>query len=64
MSTTTEHLEHGKAEHEEEHFSDFQYVIVALILAAPPARDFFEMEMLSATEWFLALLSAAREEGA
>jgi cation-transporting P-type ATPase E len=33
--------------------------LYALILAAAPVRDFFEMELLSATEWFLALLSAA-----
>ena len=29
------------------------------ILAAAPVRDFFEMELLSAAQWFLALLSAA-----
>jgi cation-transporting P-type ATPase E len=33
--------------------------LFALILAAAPVRDFFEMELLTATEWFLALLSAA-----
>jgi magnesium-transporting ATPase (P-type) len=33
--------------------------LFALILGAPPARDFFEMELLSSTEWFLALISAA-----
>ena len=33
--------------------------LFAGILAIPPLRDFFEMELLSATEWFLALLSAA-----
>jgi cation-transporting P-type ATPase E len=33
--------------------------LYALILAAAPVRNFFEMELLSATEWFLALLSAA-----
>jgi cation-transporting P-type ATPase E len=33
--------------------------LFALILAAAPVRNFFEMELLTATEWFLALLSAA-----
>ena len=33
--------------------------LFALILGAPPARDFFEMELLSSTQWFLALISAA-----
>jgi magnesium-transporting ATPase (P-type) len=33
--------------------------LFALILAAAPVRDFFEMVLLNATEWFLALLSAA-----
>ena len=33
--------------------------LFALILAAAPVRDFFEMVLLSATQWFLALLSAA-----
>jgi cation-transporting P-type ATPase E len=33
--------------------------LYALILAAAPVRDFFEMELLGATQWFLALLSAA-----
>ncbi len=33
--------------------------LFALILAATPVRDFFEMALLSATQWFLALLSAA-----
>jgi cation-transporting P-type ATPase E len=33
--------------------------IYAGILALPFLRDFFEMELLSAPEWFLALLSAA-----
>jgi cation-transporting P-type ATPase E len=33
--------------------------LYALILAAAPVRDFFEMALLSATQWFLALLSAA-----
>ena len=33
MSTATEHLEHGHDEHDEKHFTDGQYVIVALILA-------------------------------
>ena len=30
--------------------------LFALILAAAPVRDFFEMALLSATQWFLALL--------
>jgi P-type E1-E2 ATPase len=33
--------------------------LYALILAAAPVRDFFEMTLLSASQWFLALLSAA-----
>ncbi len=33
--------------------------LFALILAAAPVRDFFEMELLTATDWFLAMLSAA-----
>jgi cation-transporting P-type ATPase E len=33
--------------------------LYALILAAAPVRDFFEMVILSASQWFLALLSAA-----
>jgi cation-transporting P-type ATPase E len=33
--------------------------LFALILAAAPVRDFFEMVLLDATQWFLALLSAA-----
>jgi cation-transporting P-type ATPase E len=33
--------------------------LFALILAAAPVRDFFQMELLDATQWFLALLSAA-----
>ncbi len=33
--------------------------LYALILAAAPVRDFFEMDLLNATQWFLALLSAA-----
>jgi cation-transporting P-type ATPase E len=33
--------------------------LFALILAAAPVREFFEMELLDATQWFLALLSAA-----
>ncbi len=33
--------------------------LFALILAAAPVRDFFEMTLLNATEWFLALLCAA-----
>jgi len=33
--------------------------LFALILAAAPVRDFFEMALLNATQWFLALLSAA-----
>jgi magnesium-transporting ATPase (P-type) len=33
--------------------------LYALILAAAPVREFFEMEILSATQWFLALLAAA-----
>ncbi len=33
--------------------------LYALILAAAPVRDFFEMELLNATQWFLALFAAA-----
>jgi magnesium-transporting ATPase (P-type) len=33
--------------------------LFALILAAAPVRNFFQMELLDATQWFLALLSAA-----
>jgi P-type E1-E2 ATPase len=33
--------------------------LFALILAAAPVRDFFEMELLTSAEWFLALLCAA-----
>ncbi|HEX4668546.1 MAG TPA: HAD-IC family P-type ATPase [Solirubrobacterales bacterium] len=33
--------------------------LYALILAAAPIRGFFEMELLDATQWFLALFSAA-----
>jgi cation-transporting ATPase E len=33
--------------------------LYALILAAAPIREFFEMELLDATSWFLALFSAA-----
>jgi cation-transporting ATPase E len=33
--------------------------LYALILAAAPIREFFEMELLGATQWFLALISAA-----
>jgi magnesium-transporting ATPase (P-type) len=33
--------------------------LFALILAAAPVREFFEMELLDATQWFLALLCAA-----
>jgi cation-transporting P-type ATPase E len=33
--------------------------LYALMLAAEPVRDFFELEILDATQWFLALLSAA-----
>jgi cation-transporting P-type ATPase E len=33
--------------------------LFALILAAAPVRDFFEMALLNASQWFLALLSAA-----
>ena len=33
--------------------------LFALILAASPVRHFFEMALLSATQWFLALLCAA-----
>jgi magnesium-transporting ATPase (P-type) len=33
--------------------------LFAGILAIPPLRDFFEMDLLSSAQWFLALLSAA-----
>jgi cation-transporting ATPase E len=33
--------------------------LYALILAAAPVRDFFEMELLNATQWFLAMAAAA-----
>jgi cation-transporting ATPase E len=33
--------------------------LYALILAAAPVRDFFEMELLDATQWFLSLFAAA-----
>jgi magnesium-transporting ATPase (P-type) len=33
--------------------------LYALILAAAPVREFFELEILDATQWFLALLAAA-----
>jgi cation-transporting ATPase E len=33
--------------------------LYALILAAAPVRDFFQMELLNATQWFLAMLAAA-----
>jgi magnesium-transporting ATPase (P-type) len=33
--------------------------LFALILAAAPVREFFEMVLLNASQWFLALLSAA-----
>jgi cation-transporting P-type ATPase E len=33
--------------------------LFAGILAIPPLRDFFEMQVMNATQWFLALLSAA-----
>ncbi|HEY1853764.1 MAG TPA: HAD-IC family P-type ATPase [Solirubrobacterales bacterium] len=33
--------------------------LYALILAAAPVREFFELEILNATQWFLALLAAA-----
>jgi cation-transporting P-type ATPase E len=33
--------------------------LYALILAAAPVREFFEMELLDATQWFLALFAAA-----
>jgi cytochrome c oxidase subunit 4 len=39
MSTATEHLEHGNGDHDEKHFTDGQYVIVALILAALTAIE-------------------------
>ncbi|HVY96374.1 MAG TPA: HAD-IC family P-type ATPase [Solirubrobacterales bacterium] len=33
--------------------------LYALILAAAPVRDFFEMDLLSSVQWFLAMLAAA-----
>jgi cation-transporting ATPase E len=33
--------------------------LYALILAAAPIRDFFDMELISSAQWFLALLAAA-----
>ncbi len=33
--------------------------LYALILAAAPIREFFEMELLNATQWFLSLFAAA-----
>ena len=33
--------------------------LYALMLAAAPVREFFELEILDATQWFLALLAAA-----
>jgi hypothetical protein len=33
--------------------------LFAGILALPPLRDCFEMELLSSAQWFLALISAA-----
>ncbi len=33
--------------------------LYALILAAAPIRDFFEMELISSVQWFLAMLAAA-----
>ena len=33
--------------------------LYALVLAAAPVRDFFDLELLSAGQWFLALLSVA-----
>jgi hypothetical protein len=33
--------------------------LFALILGIPPVREFFDMVVLSSTQWFLALLSAA-----
>jgi cation-transporting P-type ATPase E len=33
--------------------------LYALILAAAPVRNFFQMELLDATQWFLSLLAAA-----
>ncbi len=33
--------------------------LYALFLAAAPVREFFELELLDATQWFLALLAAA-----
>jgi hypothetical protein len=33
--------------------------LFAGILALPPLREFFEMEMLTAAQWFIALLTAA-----
>lgn len=39
MSTATEHLEHGHDEHGDKHFTDRQYVVVALILALLTALE-------------------------
>ncbi len=33
--------------------------LYALVLAAAPVREFFELEILDATQWFLAMLAAA-----
>jgi magnesium-transporting ATPase (P-type) len=33
--------------------------LYALVLAAAPVREFFELELLDATDWFLSLLAAA-----
>ena len=33
--------------------------LFALVLAAPPVRDFFALELLTAGQWFLALISVA-----
>jgi hypothetical protein len=33
--------------------------LYALVLAAEPVRDFFELELLSAGNWFLSLLAVA-----
>jgi len=33
--------------------------LYALVLAAKPVRDFFDLELLSAGQWFLCLLSVA-----
>ena len=39
MSTAAEQLQHGPGEHGEKHFSDAQYVVVALILAVLTAIE-------------------------